>query len=496
MPADTAVIDTAVLEKMFHPKTIAIVGVSPNGFGFGIGILGAMLGIGFSGRIYPVNPKGGEVSGMKLLTSLDEIHEPIDFAIVAVPAESVPEALEMCRKKGAAGAEIVSAGFSETGTAEGAALEKKIKDIARRDFRIVGPNCFGIYCPESGLTFLPGVELSRESGPVGFLSQSGGMSVDFAQMGRWMGIRFSKVVSFGNGADLREVSLLRYFKGDARTTIITMYIEGVRDGREFFNALQEAAESKPVIVYKGGLSDAGGRAVLSHTASMGGSAVIWRSLLQQSNAVQVGSLPEMAQAALAFSMLPGRVYRGVSVIGGGGALGVNACDAAEKFGLVIPPLADDLQQKIMAILPKPGSSAVNPIDVNNPLVPPHILKESLRFAAMDPAIDVQILFQLLYHFRSLALGIGVKSMKDITPHRDLADAVGEVMRETGKPVILVLPSRIRDIKSMDVEEVLRETRELFLERGIPVFDELSDALRALRHVSHYNATRQRRLRET
>ena len=291
-------------DRIFYPRSIAVIGVSSRGNVFGSGILNALEAIGYEGSIYAVNPKGGEFKGRKLYRSVHEIPEPIDFAVIAVPAEHVPKALEECRLKGAAGAEILSSGFSEMGTPEGSRLEKEIKDICSLGIRVVGPNCFGIYCPGSGLTLLPGPDLSRESGPVGFVSQSGGMSIDFAHIGKWMGIGFSKVVSFGNGADLRETELLAYLGDDPETKVIAMYIEGVEDGASFFSVLRDVAAKKPVIINKGGLSEAGGRAVASHTASMGGSHKIWQAVLNQSGAIQVGDLWEMAEVCLAFSLLP------------------------------------------------------------------------------------------------------------------------------------------------------------------------------------------------
>jgi acyl-CoA synthetase (NDP forming) len=483
------------LEKIFDPKSVAIVGVSSNGMGFGAAILGSLMAIGFEGKIYPVNPKGGKFLGLKIYREVSEIPDEIDFAIISVPAKNVPAALDACRKKGAVGAEIFSAGFRETATPEGIALEEEILEEARKGIRIIGPNCFGIYCPKSGLTLLPGPDLSRESGEVAFLSQSGGMAVDFGQMGKWMGIRFSKVVSFGNGVDLRERELLDYLGDDPETGVITMYVEGVEKGNNFFSVLRGVAEKKPVIVYKGGLSDAGSRAVESHTASMGGSKKIWKSALSQCNAVQVHSLEEMAEASLGFSLLPPRSYEGISVVGGGGALGVAACDAAETYGLKLPVLKEEISDRIISILPKPGSSAFNPVDVANPLVPPQILKDTLLFTAEDDNIDLQILIQLLYHYESLAMALGADSVRDVTPYRELADSVEEVVEQTGKPVIIVLPNNKRELQSMDVEEMMRVTRDIFLKKKIPVFDDLFDALRAIHHVSKYYAIKQRRWKE-
>jgi len=480
------VCDADRFDRIFYPEHLAIVGVSAKGFGFGSTILMSLQQIGFEGTIYPVNSRGGEIAGMKIYASVDEIPAQIDFAIITVPAEAVPDAIDACRRKGAAGAEILSAGFSEMGTPEGVALEERIREAAERGVRVIGPNCFGIYCPRSGLTLMPGPDFSRESGTVAFLAQSGGMAMDFSHIGKWMGVRFSKVVSFGNGADLREVELIDYFGDDPETKVISTYTEGVEDGPAFFETLKRVTRKKPVIVHKGGLSEAGGRAVASHTASMGGSRIIWETVLRQCNAVQVTSLWELAQTSLAFSMLPERVYRGITVAGGGGALGIAACDAAEAFDIEVPQLEPAITDALMEILPKPGSSAKNPIDVANPHVPPHILKEVLLTAAKDEKIDLQILIQLFYTYKPMALFSG-REIKKITPFRELAVAVGEVIVETGKPVILVTPNIKQGPESLDIEELMREARSAFLERGIPVFDDLNDALRAVDHVSRYCA---------
>ena len=473
-------------ERIFHPRRLAIIGVSAdeNGVGFGAGMLKVITSMGFEGEIFPVNPKGGTIAGLNIFKSVEDIPGNIDFAIVAVTARHVPAALEACLKKGAAGAEILSSGFSELGTPEGRDLEKKLQEIAARGIRVVGPNCFGIYCPASGLTMLPGPDLSRESGPVAFLAQSGGMSIDFAHAGKWMGVRFSKVVSFGNGADLREAELLHYLADDPQTQVISMYIEGIKDGEAFFREIKAAASKKPVIVYKGGLSSAGARSVASHTASMGGSRTIWQSILKQAGAIQVNDTEELAQVNLAFSLLPKKSFNSISVVGGGGAIGVTACDTAERYGIDIPPLAADIKVRIEEILPKPGSSAANPVDVANPFVPPQILKQVLLGAAEDKQIELQIIVSLLYHYKTIARMFG-KPVTEVVPYRELAQSVREVMDQTGKPIIAVLPNAKQGLDDMDITELIALTRQEYVQRGIPVFDELHDAIRAIAHINTY-----------
>lgn len=472
-------------ERIFHPRRVAIVGVSSEGMGFGSGMLLSLTTIGFQGELLAVNPKGGSFAGRAIFKTVEDIPGEIDLAIIAVTARHVPAILEACRRKGAAGAEILSSGFSELGTAEGLALEEEIRRIAARGIRVVGPNCFGIYCPASGLTFLPGPDLSRVSGNVAFFAQSGGMSVDLAQMAGWMGLYFSKMVSFGNGADLRETQLLEYFEHDEETHVISLYIEGVDDGDRFLQTLKRVATRKPVIVLKGGLSEAGQRAVMSHTASLGGDRAIWEAILRQSRAIRVHNLAELAQTCLAFSLLPRRPYRGITVIGGGGALGVAACDAAETYAMELPHFRGEIHDRILANLPRPGSSAANPIDVANPFVPPASLREVLLEAGNDERVDLQVMVPLLYHYKSLALQLGEASLKEITPYRELAEAFREAWDQTGKPVIVVLPNPKRGLDSLDIEEMLREARQAFLDKGLPVFDDIPGALQAVAHVSDY-----------
>ena len=473
------------LDRLYNPSSIAIVGVSAEGTGFGRCVLLSHIAIGYEGKLYPVNKSGGTLEGLPVYPSVDDIPDDIDFAIIAVPAQFVPDVVESCRKKGAAGVAVLASGFKETGTPEGIALEEELKTIARRGIRVLGPNCFGVYCPKSGQTLLPGPDLSREPGGVAFLSQSGGHSIDVGQIGRWRGVKFSKVVSFGNGCDLRETEMLRYLHQDKDTKVICMYVEGVADGREFLSALKEAGRAKPIIVIKGGLSESGSRAAASHTASLSGQRGIWEAALRQCNAIQVENIEEMMDTALAFSLLPERTYQGCTIMGGGGALGIAAADAAEHFGLAIPRLRKDLQASITELLPKPGSSATNPIDIANPHVPPGIIRETLIRASHDENVHINIVISLLYHLKALKCHTGAKTIREISPHRELVLACREAMEISKKPVVLVLPNHKQEVGGWEMEEIIRETRQLCLNAGMPVYDDVKNALRAIAGVSMY-----------
>jgi acyl-CoA synthetase (NDP forming) len=216
---------------------------------------------------------------------------------------------------------------------------------------------------------------------------------------------------------------------------------------------------------------------------MGGNGVIWKSILKQANAIQVYDTEELTQASLAFALLPPKEFKIISIIGGGGAIGVTACDTAESYGIEIPPLAEDLQKRIYDYLPKPGSSAINPIDVASPFVMPQILKEVLLTAAEDKRIELQIIVSLLYHYKSITQKF--KPVAEITPYKELAQAVRDVVDKTGKPIVAVLPNPKRGIEDMDIVEMIALTRKEYVCRGIPVFDELHDAIRAIAHVNTY-----------
>jgi len=299
---------------------------------FGGRVLQVSLDFGYKGQLYPVNPQESEVQGMKTYASVKDIPGPVDFASVAVPAQAVPGVVRECLEKGVKGVQVLSAGFREVGE-EGAKLEKELAEIAARGIRIVGPNCFGVYSPDGGITILPGANLPKESGSVGFISQSGGYAIRVPRRAEGCGIKYSKVVSYGNACDINECDLIEYFYQDPQTEIITGYIEGVKDGPRLFRLLQEVCRKKPVILWKGGLTKGGARAVQSHTASLGGEEQVWDAVFRQTGAIRVTGLEELLDTTLAFLHLKPQAGRRVCPIGGGGGIGVAATDSCERMGL-------------------------------------------------------------------------------------------------------------------------------------------------------------------
>ncbi len=348
------------LDYVFHPRSVAVVGVTKQRPGFaGIGTT-FMLAMKELERenLYAVNPKYDEIEGMRCYPSIRDIEGPVDHVISSVPVRSVEQLVDDCIAKGVRSLHFFTAGFAETGEEGMAEMEAEVVSRAvKAGIRVIGPNCMGLYVPEERLTFTHGTP--TEPGPVGGISQSGGNAIDFVMTAAARGIRYSKVVSYGNAADLGECELLDYLADDPQTEIITAYIEGVRDGGRFFEVMKRAAAAKPVIVLKGGRTEAGGRATMSHTASLAGSAAVFDALCRQANAVRVDSVDEMADLAVAFRYMGVPKGKGVAVVGGGGGFSVFAADEIDEAGLECPVLPERTQAQIREFTPAAGTSVAS-----------------------------------------------------------------------------------------------------------------------------------------
>ncbi len=471
------------LRPIFHPRSLAVVGVSKDETKFGTRFLRALLDFGFKGKIYPVHPDATEILGLKAYPSVREVPEPVDLAAIMVPAAHVPAVLEDCLARGVKGAEVFTSGFAETGNARGAALERALTLIARRGIRIVGPNCFGIYCPGGGLTLLPGGDFSRESGPVAFISQSGGHAVELAREGRGRGIRYSKVISYGNACDLNESDLLEYMAQDDETKIVAMYLEGPRDGRRFVRLVKDLAPRKPVIIWKVGLTRAGSRAVNSHTASLGGEGEVWKGLFKQTAAVPVRDLEELADTVLAFLHLPASTGRRVGVVGGGGGISVAAADICDRVGLEVPPFDDGVRRKLWETLPIAGTSVRNPVDIGVPLVPAQAFERVLESVASVDRIDTIIATQAMFHVLRGTFGPPPGGRQRFLD--GLVETPSKVRDRLGKPIVIVLPIGGDEVGMVKVEEGRRKIRDRYLSMGIPSYPTLERAVRAVANVATY-----------
>lgn len=299
--------------------------------------------------------------GYKAHPTISSIPEPVDLVITAVPARTLPAVLEDCIKADAKNIHAFTAGFEETGEEEGIALGRKVREIAERGgLRLIGPNCMGLYVPSSGIGTFD--QLPKKSGPVCFLSQSGGHCNWYAHYGPNYGVNFSKVISFGNAYVLDSTDFLEYLDTDSDTKIICMYLEGIKDGGKLLRQVREINKVKPIIIWKAGLTDYGSRAVAAHTASLAGQEAVWRGFFAQTGAVPVLSLEEMAEMAMSFLYMKPPKGKRVAVLGLGGGTSVAAADTCGREGLDVPPLSQHTQNELKKFIRLAGASIRNPLD--------------------------------------------------------------------------------------------------------------------------------------
>ncbi|MCX6000705.1 MAG: CoA-binding protein, partial [Chloroflexi bacterium] len=277
-----------ILESVFSPRSIAVVGASSNPRArVNQNFLQPLLDLGFKGKIYPINPHVTELMGQKAYASVRDVPDTVEQVVCCLPARMTPKVIEDCAAARVKVVIFYSAGLAETGEEVGVELQREVVEIARRGgVRIIGPNCLGVHCPGAGITFESNGR--RQSGHVSFLSQSGGNAREIILLGAQRGVLFSKGISYGNAADLNETDFLECFASDADTAIIAAYIEGIKEPRRFLDALTRATAAKPVVVLKGGKTHGGTRAVNSHTGALAGSTETWNALCQQRNVIQVG----------------------------------------------------------------------------------------------------------------------------------------------------------------------------------------------------------------
>jgi len=470
------------LKEILSPRGIALAGVSPSSPGsFPARMTKGLRNAGFP-RIYPINPKYKETFGLPCYPSVMDVPGPVDDVVVAVPAKAALSLLDDCAKKGVKSVHFWSAGFGETGKTEGAALqEEMLKRAEEGGFRIIGPNAGGILVMKN--RFVWSDAPPKVQGPIAFLSQSGGHSGFLPIIGASRGLFFSSIISYGNAIDVNECDILEYFMDDPDSEIIGSYIEGVREGRRFFDLLKKAAKKKPVVICKGGLTDAGKRATFGHTASMTGSATVFNTVCKQAGAIQVEDMDELRDVlvALRFVNPIPRGY-GVLVMGQGGGASVWASDEIEKAGLKMPLLSSETQAELKQFLPEAGGIFTNPVD-NNLLFSAKGIAATGRVLANVPEIDM-FLFHLGFHPSSRWGGKAVPSDRETL--KPIIDALLETQQVSGKPVLIAL-GRALDMEGM---KHFLTVQEAFVEANLPVFYSLNQAARAMCHVVNWNRNKE------
>ncbi|MSQ14814.1 MAG: hypothetical protein EXR50_03000 [Dehalococcoidia bacterium] len=461
------------LEDLFHHRSIAVVGASTRPNGSGNEFLRGFMKMNFPGPLYPVNPKATEILSLKAYPSILDIEGPLDYVISSIPAPGVPELIRQCAQKGVKLVHMFTAGFHESGEQDRAELEEEIARTGKEGgLRLLGPNCMGIYSPGTNLSWSP--EFPIEPGSVGFISQSGANASDMVGAGGRRGLRFSKVISFGNALDINEAELFDYLASDPETTVIGTYLEGVKNGKKFFNVLKEVTRRKPVVILKGGATEDGTRAVSSHTGSLAGQDAIWDSLCRQAGAIRVYGMDEMVDVVLALRHMIPPAGRRVCIVGGGGGTSVIAADDSSRVGLSVPWVSQSVQDKLRERVPIAGTSIRNPIDAGVLISRPEDFQEAVIAIGQSNEVDFFIV-HVPGGFRT------PRSDRRFTPE-EMGEIMVKAATESGKPMAVVIRQNERYEGGNEGTQVFQE---MCLKAGLAVFPSIKRAAYAMSKVMGY-----------
>jgi acetyltransferase len=350
-----------MLEHFFRPKSVAVIGASREPGKVGNVVVRNLKRYGFSGEIYPINPRATEILDLKAYPTVTDVNGSIDLAVIIVPAPVVPKVIAECGEKGIDAAIIISAGFKEAGV-EGSRLEREIAETARRfGIRVLGPNCLGLINTITNLNASFAADMPKR-GNIGFFSQSGALCTAVMDWAREAEIGFSQFISLGNKMDLSESELLTFLADDDDTTVILGYIEGVKDGAAFLSAAHAAAMKKPVLIFKSGVTGAGARAASSHTGALAGSENAFHAAFKKCGVIRAGSFEELFDAAIAFAYQPLPKGSRLAIITNAGGPGIIAADACERSNLSMATFTTATIEKMRDKLPK-TAALYNPVDV-------------------------------------------------------------------------------------------------------------------------------------
>lgn len=373
------------LTPFFAPRGIAVIGASRHPDKLGYGLARNLIQSNYQGVIHFVNPRGGSLMGRPMIKSIAEVPDPVDLAVLLIPASAVPAELAACGERGLRAAIIASGGFRETG-AEGAALESECLAIARRfRMRLLGPNCIGLLDTHLPLdaTFLP--PPGPLPGDVAFISHSGAICAAVIDWARGQGFGLSRLVSLGNQADVNETDVIAPVAADPFTQVLTLYLEGVSDGRRFIQEASRVARHKPIIALKVGRYGSGQRAVASHTGALAGQENAFNAAFRRAGVIRAETSEEMFDWARALAWCPPPKGRGMAVLTNAGGPGVTASDALEANGLHLVELSAERRAALQAVLP-PAASLANPVDMLASASPEQYAT-CLRLLLEDPAVD-------------------------------------------------------------------------------------------------------------
>ena len=470
--------DLPALERfrpLFHPATVAVIGASATKPTIGNTFIRRMQAFGYPGAIYPIHPKATHIEALPAYPSLGETPAPVDYAYVAIGAERVP-ALLAAAAGNVAFTQVISSGFREEGNAD---LEDRLVAAAHAGgTRLVGPNCLGTYSPRDRSLTFP-IDAPTEPGRIGIVTQSGGLGTDIIKRGQWKGIGLSALVTAGNCADVGPADLVEFYLADDGTDAIGLYLEDIGDGRRFFDLLRGAARPKPVVVLRGGRSDLGRAAAMSHTGALAGDARAWQALAAQTPVALVDTVDEFLDALVALQYLtlrPERPTASVALFGNGGGTGVLATDFFAERGLAVRRFEGAAKDALVALGLPPGTSVANPVDT--PVITLQTDEGRIANAILDIIYRHARPDAVVMHL-NLAAFVG---RAGVDPVDNLIQAAVGVGRAYPGQAHFALALRVDGSSALD--DAKRRYCGLARDAGIPVFDELPEVARALAAVGH------------
>jgi len=445
-----------MLASLFNPESIAVIGASADVKKVGHAVLHNLVRFKFKGGLYPVNPSSGEILGLKTYSTVSDIKQPVDLAIIIIPAKFVPASLRECAEAGIKSAIVISAGFKEAG-GEGTLLEEELKKIGKeRSIRILGPNCLGLINTANDMNATFAADMLPK-GSIGFFSQSGAMGIAIMDWAIGNEVGFSKFISLGNKADLSEIDFIEYFMGDPDTNLILGYIEDVVDGKRFLEIAAKATRIKPVILLKSGGTEAGARAASSHTGALAGSDTAFDAAFRQTGVMRAQGVQDLFDTALAFSEGKLPAGNGLLVITNAGGPGIIAADTAERLGIELPHMTKESLTAMALKLP-PNASIFNPIDVIGDATSARYTAV-LEQAARDPNVDAMLV---------------ILTPQAMTDMEKTAEAVITTSRSTDKPIITSFMGEKRVRGAIDTLKNAHIPNFSYPELAVKAFKRLSD----------------------
>ncbi len=447
------------LGNFFCPHSVAVIGAAREEEKVGHVILDNIVNSGFKGKLFPVNPYAEKIHDIKCYPSVLNIPIDIDLAIIAIPAPYVCQVLEECSKKNTKWSIVISAGFKEIGI-EGVKRESQLIEVAKKHgIRILGPNCLGVIdttCPlnASFSTSMP------PRGNIGFLSQSGALGTSVLDWAKTGNIGFSKFVSLGNKADIAENDLFNEWENEKNTMVITAYLEGVKNGRDFIKISSRVSKKKPIIIIKSGNTDAGARAVSSHTGTLAGSARAYEAAFKQAGIIRADTIKDFFNYATAFSYQPLPKGEKVAIITNAGGPGIMATDACEKNNIMLANPEKETIEKLKKFLPE-AANFYNPIDLLGDALADRY-KKALEVVAKDSGVNAVVV---------------LLTPQAMTQPLETARAIVEVRESSGKEI----PILTSFIGGAEIEKAV----EFLAEKNIPNFNIPEEAIDTLRVMMEY-----------